>query len=138
MLKTHAKYFSFTQRLLDIAVIYLCWWLSYWIRFKASPSGLSEKSFDHFLRFSFAATIIYYYFLYKSKAYDSYRIKHHFQETLTIIRSCTFSFVVLVLVIYFIRENKLSRIALTNFYLLTILFLSLEKTFVRIFCKECV
>lgn len=118
MLKKHERTFSLLQKVVDGIGISFCWMLAYYIRFDILPGGDQglEKTFLSILPF---LIVISLYFYRKNNLYRSMRFSSRYVELSAVFKANTQAIIALVIGIYFLAPERLSRIALFNYFLIS-------------------
>jgi len=119
MLKKHERAFNFLQQLSDALAVTAAWLFSYYIRFEIMTGG------DHGLGlyfFSLTPLIIIFtiFFFYKNELYISNRYYSWYKEILSVIYSNFQAISALVIFFYFLAPNRLSRITLMIYVLVSV------------------
>lgn len=130
MLKKHERTFSLLQKVIDALGISFCWLLAYYIRFDILPGG------DRGLQTTFLSILpglvfITLYFYRKNGLYRSMRFSSRYIELSTVFKSNTQAIIALVIGIYFLAPDRLSRIAIVNYFFISQFFMSLLRIIIR-------
>lgn len=134
MLKQHEKSIANLQRIVDLGVVWLAWLLSYYIRF---------NFFDHaepnlevtFLKLSFVLLGISLYAFHKSGLYKSQRFSNRYKEIFGVVRGNTTAIIIFIMLIYFFGENRLSRLTLGIYFILSTFSLIIFRISIRNFLR---
>ena len=111
------------------------WLLAGYLRFYVMPEG-RVASFDLFVRLSVVVLAMYVFFLSRNNLYEE-TLEHSWRkETTKIVKSAFQAFLFLVIVLYFLFSDKVSRIAIAFQFLFSIIFLVTERTFVSSYIKR--
>lgn len=118
MLKKHERTFAFLQKFVDALGISISWYLAYTIRFEILSGGQTglEKTFLSILP---GLILISLYFYYKNNLYNSMRFSNRYRELLAVLKANTQSTFALVVGIYFLAPERLSRLAILNYFLIS-------------------
>jgi hypothetical protein len=134
MLKKHAQFFKSLFIISDLIILAFAWILSYEIRFYIAPIKpplLGIPSFSVYIQFLLFLWVIWGLVSSWTNLYQPRRSEALFRETLEIAKSLTFTFVLLVAVIYLLRRFEFSRLALIYFWILSMVGLSASRFVVR-------
>lgn len=130
----HAQGLNFYRFLVDIALVFVSWLLSYVIRFDTGIIALplGDDTLQNYLRVT-PALIASYVFVFISagvykRALDKRRI---WEEHLDLARTHLFAFFVFVTTVYFLFEHRFSRITMLIFFILVPLALPIGRSAVR-------
>lgn len=134
MLKNHETSFAVLQRLSDSLVTALSWLLAYYIRFNYMPGG-EIGLFSFFLKLTPAIILLNYYFFRKNGLYNSQRFNSRYYEIAAVIKANSISFLAFVIALYFFAPDRLSRITLINYFILSNLLLIFLRISVRNFLR---
>lgn len=121
MTRDEKSLFIIIRPLLDIVVILLAWFLAYFIRFESVIplpwiSSGQPGLFGIFFTLVWPLTAITIYNFYRKGLYSSLRFQPAWIETRLILQTNTFSFLFFVILIYFLGKEKISRVALLNYW----------------------
>ncbi len=114
----------------DSLVVLVSWFLSYYLRFHIIP-GSSGSPFLFFTKVSLLILVIYVYALNKNKLYESMRNYSRIQEVQLLVYSAVSAEIAIVLVFYFFFPERVSRLSLGIFGLLSLFGLIIERTMVN-------
>ncbi|MCO4756080.1 MAG: undecaprenyl-phosphate glucose phosphotransferase [Bacteriovoracaceae bacterium] len=130
MLKSHEKSFSNLQKVLDIIVVLLSWASAYFIRFNFIPNA--ELGLELlFIKLSPILCVITLYSFYKNDLYKSQRFSHRYKEVLSVINANFIGSTSFVLLIYFFGADRLSRLTLGLYFLISTFALIAMRIIVR-------
>ncbi|MBF0313050.1 MAG: undecaprenyl-phosphate glucose phosphotransferase [Oligoflexia bacterium] len=115
----------------DVGVLVLAWLAAYFIRFESFIPGGQSGLLGVFVMLSLPVALFTVYILYRHEVYTSLRFTAFSIETLRLLKASTISFVSVVILIYFLEKDKLSRIALVNYFLLSTLLLLFTHALIR-------
>ena len=135
MLKQNEKSFSNFQKIIDFIIVLTAWFLAYLFRFEVLD-GAQKGLEAQFAKISLFLAIITLYFLNKNKLYNSQRFNSRFNEILSIFRANFTSFLALVLSIYFLFPERLSRTHLLVYFLISTFLLTLNRLIIRQFLRK--
>jgi exopolysaccharide biosynthesis polyprenyl glycosylphosphotransferase len=106
MLKTHERSLAFLQKLIDVFLVTICWWICGFVRFtyfKSEPLDI------FYFKVTIPLVFLNYYFFSRGGLYKSYRLSSIWKEVALIIRANFLTVIAFVVLIYFVNESKLSR-----------------------------
>lgn len=135
MLKAQERSFGNLQKLLDIIVVVGAWLLAYYIRFHTmlhAEQGLAGL----FLKLSPILALITHYCLYKNNLYHSQRFSHRYKEILSVVKGNTVAAIAFVLMLYFFGFERVSRLTLILYYVISTLSLIIVRMSVRNFLRS--
>lgn len=124
------KWFSYIQMLVDGILIYSCWIISYYIRFnyfKDGQIGLDQV----FYKYGFILVILSLYFYHKEKLYKSQRFSSRLYEILAVVKANSMSTFAFVFLLYFIADDRLSRLTLLLYFVVSSFTLTLARMLMR-------
>ena len=119
MLSNHRRQLEITNKIIDLVIINLSWWLSYFLRFEANIISAQSGVFDIYLKFSILLSFLSYYYFSDQGVYSTRSLTTIFQDILTTLKANTLAFLLFVFFSYFLTELKLSRLFVLNHYLLS-------------------
>ncbi|EQC43261.1 exopolysaccharide biosynthesis polyprenyl glycosylphosphotransferase [Bacteriovorax sp. Seq25_V] len=126
MLKEYGNNISTVHRVTDVSIVILCWYASYALRFEVLPAG-QQGLFVEFSYISIFIALTTFYCFEKFELYKSYRLKSIYSEISQVSKANFTVFVVLIFTLYFIRDEKISRIHLVTFFLLSEVCLTISR-----------
>lgn len=133
MLKKRAKFFENILFISDLAIIVSVWFLAYFIRFYSGYFPVN-KGVPHISLYIFliAPILFIWGFIFKAFAlYKPKRLSSYFGEIFDITKACSFAVLVLISLTFFYRQTEYSRLVFAIFWVLTIIFLVLERVTFR-------
>jgi Undecaprenyl-phosphate glucose phosphotransferase len=132
MARLQSRPFEVGHKLLDLLIIQVVWWLSYYIRFASKLiENADTNRFDWYSKYSVLLLFISYYFLSQEGLYNSRRITPLFKDFFSVLKANTISLAFFLIGIYFLSGHKISRIFVINYYLFSTLLLLLSKYVTR-------
>lgn len=134
MLKQHEKSIANIQRLVDLSVVWLSWVIAYLIRFKAID-GAQQNLEETFLKLSFVLLGVSLYSFYKVGLYKSQRFSNRYKEIFSVVRGNTMALIIFIILIYFFGENRLSRLTLGLYFLISTFLLIVFRISIRNFLR---
>ncbi|MBF0298978.1 MAG: undecaprenyl-phosphate glucose phosphotransferase [Oligoflexia bacterium] len=129
------------QFFLDALSIFIAWFLAYYIRFNVLPDGQSGL-LPTFLQISPIVIIITLYIftqngIYQQSKFDrSANNSSRYSNITTALKANLISFIVLVILFYFFSREKISRVALLNYFILSQFFLFTSRYTLRKYIKR--
>ncbi len=135
MLKSHERTFALLQKLSDALIALLCWFLAYSFRFYFLPGGQEGLGLV-FLKLSPLIIFFTLYLFHRNKLYLSQRFKSRYSEISSILLANSQAVIALVLTLYFLAPNRLSRITILLYWLLSSLGITLERLAVRSYLRS--
>ena len=117
MLKQHENAISSAQRGIDAIIVYACWMLAYYIRFIVLLK--TEVLFEHFVKIGLIQVGLVLYFFHKNGLYRSQRFNSRVSEILSVVKSNTVSFIALVIGLYFVAPERVSRMQLLIYFVIS-------------------
>jgi Undecaprenyl-phosphate glucose phosphotransferase len=136
MLKRHHREFEILQKVLDLAIVNVAWWVAYYLRFESKILSAHEGIFFWYFKHSILLTVIAYYYFRKEGLYGSKRFSPLYQEFFSVIKANSISFIVFIICTYFLSEHKLSRLFIISYYLLSSFLLLSIKISTRKFLRN--
>lgn len=120
------------HKFIDLLIIQAAWWLSYYIRFEANLIPVhGDYLLLRYIKFSGLLLVINYYFLSKAGLYSAKRILPLFEELYSVIRANALSFTLFIFAGYFASNQKLSRVFIVTYLIVSTLMLIGSKLTVR-------
>lgn len=104
---------------MDLFIINLAWWISYYLRFESSLLPSDKNLFTLYFKFSVLITFLSYYYFRREGCYGSKRLSPLIEEIFSVIKANTFSFTIFILLSYFLADHKLSRIFIFSYYIIS-------------------
>lgn len=108
MLKQHSSYFSVAQRVLDLLVVALSWVAAFYVRFFLI-SGAQKGMFFLYCQLSVLLMAISAYWFHQAGIYRSQRFNSRGSEIISLTKANMMSFLTLVVALYFIKLDPISR-----------------------------
>src|SRR4030042_2584970 len=118
MLRKHAQFFKTLFIISDLLILSLTWVLSYYLRFyflPIRPRSPGIPPLTTYLEFLLPLCVIWLLTSNRFGLYRPRRTEHSLNEVFDIAKSLTFSFVILIVVIYLLRRFEFSRLAFLYF-----------------------
>ncbi|MBI9095411.1 MAG: exopolysaccharide biosynthesis polyprenyl glycosylphosphotransferase [Sphaerochaeta sp.] len=119
----------------DILAVLASWFLAGYLRFYVIPEG-RVASFGLFVQLSVVVVAIYIFFLSRNNLYEE-ELEHSWRkETSTIFKSILQAFLLLVVMLYFLFSDKVSRIAIVMHFGFVLIFMVAERTYISSYIKK--
>jgi len=134
MLKKHAQFFKSLFIISDLLILSVAWILSYVIRFYIDPIRpplLGTPPFMNYIEFLLPLWLIWGLVSKRFNLYRPRRIEYFPNELLEIAKSLTFTFFILITVIYLFRRFEFSRLAFVYSWVISIFGLTLTRFLAR-------
>lgn len=134
MLLSNKKTFSLIQYLADAIVLSFAWLLAYLIRFElltGAQSGL-EWEFAKITPFLVAISL---YSFHKNGLYRSLRFSNRYKEIFSVLRGNFFAVVGLVILLYFVSDERISRLTILIYLGVSSVLLVATRIMVRNFLR---
>ncbi|MBF0360609.1 MAG: undecaprenyl-phosphate glucose phosphotransferase [Oligoflexia bacterium] len=126
------------QIFLDALSIFISWVFAYYIRFNILPDGQSGLFFT-FLQISPLVVIITLYIFTQNGIYLQSKFDKSYSRyanVTAVLKANFISFIVLVILFYFFSKEKISRVALLNYFVLSQFFLFATRYAIRKYIKQ--
>lgn len=118
----------------DVLAVLASWILAGYLRFYVMPEG-RVASFGLFVQLSVIVLAMYIFFLSRNNLYEE-ELEHSWRkETTKIFKSIIQAFLLLVVMLYFLFSDKVSRIAIVMHFGFVLIFLVAERTFISSYIK---
>jgi exopolysaccharide biosynthesis polyprenyl glycosylphosphotransferase len=124
------KWFSSLQMAVDAVLIYACWLGAYFVRFNFFRHGQSGLD-SLFYKFGIVLVLLSLYFYRKENLYKSQRFSSRMYEILAVVKANSFSTFSFVFLIYFVADDRLSRLTLLLYFGLSTFTLTLARLLMR-------
>lgn len=119
----------------DAIAVAASWILAGYLRFYVVPEG-KLSSFELFLQLSPLVVAMYIFFISRNNLYEE-ELEHSWRkETTNIVKSAFQAFLLLVITLYFIFSDKVSRIAIAIHFFMAVVFLVTERALISSYIKE--
>jgi len=132
MLRRHHEFFKSLLRLNDVVAVSFAWWLAYWLRFYTDFFTVRE---DYVPRHYFVAwlliLLVWGLVFQVLDLYRPRRLSTYLRETLDLARGSALALLILLGVLFLIREVVLSRLVVILFWLASLLFLNVSHIVLR-------
>jgi len=137
-LKRYTKGLDYIQRSLDLIIVFASWMMAYYLRFKLELGGESADSkLNFYIGFGVLLSLITLIVFKNLKLYDAMRLERQSKEIATQLKANVISFVVFLIIAFFVSEYRLSRIMLVFYFVISSFGLVWSKVFFRrIFSKR--
>ena len=130
MLKAHERSFALLQKYIDAAFVIIAWLIAYTIRFQFIPGG-QEGLGALFSKLSPVIAAITLYLFYRNGLYLSQRFKTRYNEISTILLANSQAVIGMVIALYFVAPERLSRITIVLYWVLSSIIVTVERLLVR-------
>lgn len=130
MLKSHLRTFAFLQKLLDFILATGGWYSVFALRFYFFPSAQPGLE----LMFAKAGLLVGFltlYFFSREGLYQSHRLSTRYDELLKVVKGNTVACVTLIVTIYFIADERISRSVILGYYIFSTIAFLVAKLSVR-------
>lgn len=134
MLYEHRNSFALSQKAVDALVVFISWMASYFIRFKVLDGAQQGLELE-FLKISPFLILISLYSFYKSDLYSSLRFTNRYKEIFSVIKGNTTAVTGLVLLLYFVSDERISRLTILIYLIVSTVALVLIRLIVRNFLR---
>jgi Undecaprenyl-phosphate glucose phosphotransferase len=132
MITKNTRTIETLHKLSDLLIIQLAWWISYYIRFSSDLFPYKgSPTLERYIKFSLLLLAISYYFLSRAGLYSSKRISPLFEELYSVMKANAISFTLFIFAGYFLSSNKISRVFIISYLIISTLLLILSKLTVR-------
>jgi len=135
MLKENEKTFAVIQKLVDSLVISASWLSAYYFRFNYLPQA-QQGLFMDFLKIGAILIVISSYFFSKYGLYNSQRFQSKFNEILSLLKANSITFITLIFALYFLEFERISRIHLGTYLIISSFALTIVRIVVRNFLRK--
>lgn len=135
MLKTYGKHFALLQKLFEVFLVFVIWFVSYHLRFHVfdSQDGSQELLF---LKAGVLLSLITTYFYHKNGLYKAHRLESRRSEAFTIFKANCISLFVFTVFLYFFAEIRLSRISIFTYFFLSNFIIIFYRMVLRTFFRR--
>lgn len=134
MLQEHRNSFAISQKILDAIIVFAAWMISYYIRFHLMSGGQPGLQME-FVKIGPALAIISLYAFYKNDLYRSLRFTNRYKEIFSVIRGNFVATVGLVILLYFVSDERISRLTILIYLLVSSIMLIANRLAVRNFLR---
>ena len=118
MLKQHEYSFSLLQKLTDAVFVLIFWYLAYILRFNLN-SGAQVGLEGLFMKISPLVALLTLYFFRKDGLYRSQRFNSRFKEIATVLKANAQAILTLVIILYFFAPDRVSRLTLLYYFVIS-------------------
>lgn len=118
MLKKHYLYVALTQQLIDVLITAASFMMAYFFRFEILPDGMPGPIIT-FAKISLIPLVLTIYFFHKNGLYKSHRFSSRSREIWAVTKANTQMFVGFVIALYFMAPERISRIMLVSFWIIS-------------------
>jgi exopolysaccharide biosynthesis polyprenyl glycosylphosphotransferase len=124
-LRRRVKTIDYSQRIVDLLIVIFAWMVSYFLKFDG------QELFNWYLNFGGLLVVVSLIVFKNSKVYDSVRFSNISKEIATQLKANAFSFVIFLVLAFFMSHQRVSRIALIIYFFLSSGLLILSKYYFR-------
>lgn len=135
MFKSHEKFISLLQKLVDSIVVVACWLLAYFIRFHYLPNAQIGLQLE-FLKIAPVLIIVTLYSFHRTGLYRSLRFSSRYKEIFSVLRGNTGAVLGLVILLYFFSGERISRLTIVIYAALSSVVLVITRMMVRNFLRS--
>ena len=130
MLKENESTFSHFQKFLDSLMVLVCWALAFYLRFHLFPGGQPDLEMTY-LKMSLAIILSNFYFFHRHGLYRSLRFSSRMSEIGAVLKSNAFAFVAAIMTFYFLAPERISRITLFIYLIISSIGLVAQRILLR-------
>lgn len=123
--------FNLLRIITDGLVLTLAWLLAYFVRFESFIPGGQQGLLGVFMALSIPVALFSLYINYRHDVYTSIRFTSESLELRRLLKGNALSFITVVILIYFLGQEKISRLALANYFAFSTILLVLTHILVR-------
>lgn len=134
MLQEYKNSFAISQKLLDAALVFVAWMLSYFIRFRLLEGGQIGLEME-FLKIGPFLIGLSLYSFYRNGLYRSLRFTNRYKEIFSVIRGNFMATVGLIIMLYFVSDERISRLTILIYLCVSSIILVLGRILVRNFLR---
>lgn len=131
MLKKHENTFSLFQKTLDSVIVLLCWFAAFAFRFYFMAETQTSGMDSLLINLSPFLVILTLYFFHQNGLYRSYRFSKRIKEILAVFKGNTQAFLGIIILLYFFAPDRISRIMLASYFVISQISLILGRLLVR-------
>ncbi len=124
-MKRRMRTLDYTQRVIDILIVYASWVIAYLFRFD------SEGLFSWYATYGVLLTVVSAIVFKNAKLYDALRYPNISKEAFSQFKASTVSFVIFLVLAFFMSHQRASRIMLVVYFILSSGLLILSKIYFR-------
>jgi Undecaprenyl-phosphate glucose phosphotransferase len=106
-------------KILDLFMINLSWWISYYLRFESKILSAESGLFLMYLKFSALLTVLSYYYFRSEGIYSTRSFKSIYQDLFSVLKANTIAFLIFIVCSYFLSGDKLSRLFILSHYVIS-------------------
>lgn len=132
MIHNNFRRFEIGIKLSDLLVIVISWWIAYFFRFgRLSINPGSITILEWYAKLLVLLVFLSYYFFRKSKVYNTTRLPAFYESVLSVITANLTSFFIFILAVFFMSEQRVSRIFILNYLVLSSVLLIMNRVCIR-------
>ncbi|MCR9205914.1 MAG: undecaprenyl-phosphate glucose phosphotransferase [Halobacteriovoraceae bacterium] len=134
MLQEHRNSFAIGQKLLDAILVFIAWMIAYYVRFHVMKGGQPGLEME-FVKIGPFLVLISLYAFYKNDLYRSLRFANRYKEIFSVIRGNFMATIGLVILLYFVSDEKISRLTILIYLAVSSFLLIIARILVRNFLR---
>lgn len=119
MISSRSRSFELSNKVIDLLIINVAWWISYYLRFESNLLRSEPGLFDMYLKFSILLTALNYYYFRSQDVYSNKSLTTLFQDTSAVVKANTLAFFIFIVCSYFISGYKLSRLFIVSYFFIS-------------------
>lgn len=131
MLKNYEKEIGLLQKLIDLIAITSCWVFAYFLRFH-----VIKEEHLWYGKYIFVIWWLQYFFYKREGLYSSQRLRTLGREAFSVLKANTLLLIFFVIAVYFFSPEKISRIVLINFSVLSTVIVVLIRVVTRMLVRK--
>ena len=136
MLSGRNRNLEISNKVIDLIIINVSWWMSYYLRFESNILTSQTGLFDWYLKFSVLLTFLNYYYFRSQGIYSTKSLTTIYQDLFAVLKANTLAFVIFIICSYFLAEHKLSRLFILSHYVISSCLLIVFKVSLRNFLRK--
>lgn len=134
MINISKKKFSLIQYLVDTGIVSTAWLVAYLLRFRVMKGAQSGLEWE-FAKITPFLVIISLYSFYKNDLYRSLRFSNRYKEIFSVLRGNFFAVIGLVILLYFVSDERISRLTILIYLVVSSVLLVATRIMVRNFLR---
>jgi Undecaprenyl-phosphate glucose phosphotransferase len=131
MLSNRSRQLEISNKVIDLVIVNISWWLSYYLRFESNLLSAQEGLLDWYLKFSILLTFLNYYYFRSQGIYSTRSLTTIYQDLFSVLKANTLAFFIFIICSYFLAEHKMSRLFIISHYVFSSLMLLSYKVSLR-------
>lgn len=122
------KNLDYIQRFIDLVLIIFTWWVAYYLKFELQVLGESANvSFDRYMGYGVLLVIISLITFKNTKLYGDFSSSSLARTLMRQIKANFISFIVFMVLAFFSSQDRLSRVHLITYFIISTVLLSFSK-----------